>query len=94
MKLNVAAFAIAFGLWWGVGLFIATWWLIATGGAPSEPTIIEGFYPGYSFTLTGSLIGLVWGLACGTICGGILAVLYNYLADRIGQTEGLVGKMT
>jgi hypothetical protein len=27
MKLNIGAFAVAFGVWWG-GIFIATWWLI------------------------------------------------------------------
>ena len=87
MKLNIPAFAVAFGLWWGVGLFIATWWLMIVGYAPVEPTIIEGVYPGFGFTPVGSLIGLAWGLACGTICGGILALLYNVLADRIGQIE-------
>ena len=30
MKLNLGAFALAFGIWWGVGIFIATWWLIAS----------------------------------------------------------------
>jgi hypothetical protein len=28
MKLNTGAFALAFGVWWGGGIFIATWWLI------------------------------------------------------------------
>jgi hypothetical protein len=28
MKLNTGAFALTFGVWWGAGIFIATWWLI------------------------------------------------------------------
>ena len=32
MKLSTIAFALDFGLWWGGGVFIATWWLIAQGG--------------------------------------------------------------
>jgi hypothetical protein len=28
MKFNIGAFAVAFGVWWGGGIFIATWWLI------------------------------------------------------------------
>jgi len=86
MKLSVGAFAVAFGLWWGVGLFIATWWLIGTGGMTGEPTIIEHFYLGYSVTPLGSFIGLVWGLVCGAICGGILALLYNFFAGQFALT--------
>ncbi len=88
MKLNVGAFAAAFGIWWGVGLFIATWWLIGTGGMTGEPTIIEQFYPGFSFTPVGSFIGLAWGLVCGAICGGILALLYNFFAGLIAVPTG------
>ncbi len=86
MKLNVGAFAVAFGLWWGVGLFIATWWLIATGGVTGEPTIIEQFYLGYSFTPVGSFIGLAWGVVCGAVCGGILAGATAFSRDLLGST--------
>jgi hypothetical protein len=84
MKLNIGAFALAFGIWWGVGLFIATWWLIIAGMEPRAPLFIEHFYIGYSVTPLGSLLGLLWGFVCGTICGGILAWLYNALSERIG----------
>jgi len=95
MKLNAGAFAVAFGLWWGGGLFIATWWLIAIGGITGELTIIEQFYPGFSFTPVGSFIGLAWGLVCGAICGGILALLYNFFAGLSAVPAGQpVGKTT
>ena len=87
MKLNVIAFALAFGIWWGAGLFLATWWLIATGNAEVGITMIERLYPGYSVSVGGSVIGLIWGLFCGTVCGGILAWLYNMLAERVGKTD-------
>lgn len=83
MKLNIAAFALAFGIWWGVGVFIATWWLIAMGG--EAPMLLDHFYYGYSVTPLGSVVGLVWGFICGTICGGILAWLYNILSERVGS---------
>ena len=85
MKLNIGAFALAFGIWWGVGIFIATWWLIIAGMEPRAPLFIEHFYIGYSVTPLGSLLGLLWGFVCGTICGGILAWLYNALSERIGD---------
>jgi len=85
MKLNIAAFALAFGIWWSVGVFIVTWWLIATGGAePPTGMFLDRFYIGYSLTPAGSLIGFAWAFVCGTICGGILAWLYNILCARIG----------
>ena len=46
MKLNVRAFAIAFGVWWGVGIFLGTWWVIAMSGATGEPTFLARLYIG------------------------------------------------
>lgn len=95
MKFNVIAFALAFGLWWGGGVFVLTWWLIAVGEVADVPTIIERVYVGYSVTPLGSIVGLAWGFVCGAICGGILAWLYNFLAQRISfGAEQLVGKPT
>jgi hypothetical protein len=50
MKLNVVAFALAFGIWWGGGVFIATWWLIAQDGATTAPMSLDQFYYGYGLT--------------------------------------------
>ena len=95
MKLNVSAFALTFGIWWGVGMFLATWWLIGVGGVIDEPTMMERVYVGYHITPVGSLVGLAWGSVCGAICGGIFAWLYNFLAERIGAgAEHLVKKST
>ena len=95
MKFNVSAFALAFGIWWGVGMFVLTWWLIGVGGVTGEPTIMERVYFGYSITPLGSIVGLAWGFVCGVICGGILAWLYNFLATRISfGAVHLVGKPT
>jgi len=84
MKLNVSAFAVAFGIWWGIGVFIMTWWLIAAGNVTVTPMMLDQFYIGYRLTPVGSLIGLGYGLVCGGICGAILAWLYNFFAGRIG----------
>ncbi len=83
MKLNVRAFALACGLVWGLGLFVVTWWIIATGGAAGEPTLIGKIYLGYSLSPLGSVVGLAWGLVDGAIGGAIFAWLYNTLARRL-----------
>lgn len=87
MKLNVKAFAVAFGITWGVGLFILTWWLIAFEGATGEVTFIGRLYRGYNISPLGSLIGLGWGLVDGAIGGAIFAWLYNLIAGRGNKQE-------
>jgi hypothetical protein len=77
MKLNVKAFALAFGLMWGLGLFCLTWWIIAFDGATGETTIIGQVYRGFNISPTGSLIGLVWAFADGAVGGAIFSWLYN-----------------
>lgn len=83
MKLNVKAFAITFGLFWGFGLFFLTWWIILFKGATGEATFIGRFYFGYSVSAAGSIIGLLWALVDGFFGGLIFAWLYNFIVDRV-----------
>jgi len=85
MKLNVKAFALAFGLIWGFGLFFLTWWIMAFDGATKEVTFIGHIYRGYNISPSGSLIGLAWAFPDGSIGGAIFAWLYNVLATRKPQ---------
>lgn len=80
MKLDTKAFAVACGLIWGLGLFLATWWVIGFDGATGEITWIGRIYRGYRLTPLGSLIGLAWALPDGALFGALLAWLYNTLA--------------
>jgi hypothetical protein len=77
MQLNTKAFALAFGILWGLGIFFLTWWIIAFDGATGEPTLIAKLYRGYSISPLGSVIGLVWGFFDGLFGGAIFAWLYN-----------------
>ena len=83
MKLNVRAFALTFAVWWGVGIFLLTWWLIALYGSSNEPTWLGRIYVGYEITPLGSVIGLVWGTIDALIAGAIFAWLYNLIATRV-----------
>jgi len=84
MRLNLPAFAATCALLWGGGLFVLTWWVIAIQGVQNDPTVIGSVYLGYRLTPLGSVIGLVWGLVDGAIGGALFAVLYNWLAGRLG----------
>ena len=83
MKFNIKAFALTCGIFWGVGLFLLTWWVIAFDGATGEPTLIGKVYQGYTISPIGSVIGLVYGFFDALIGGAIFAWLYNKRAGCI-----------
>ncbi len=88
MNLNVKAFALSFAIWWGVGIFLLTWWIIAFGGPGTDPTFIGRVYIGYEVTPLGSAIGLAWGFVDGLIAGAIFAWLYNLIAAKLSPGAG------
>ena len=61
MKLNVKAFGLASGIFWGIGVFALAWWLIIFEGSSGDPTFIGRIYKGFSISPFGSVIGLIWG---------------------------------
>ncbi len=90
MRLNVLALGLAFGLIWGLGLFLLTWWVIVFEGfnaAAEHETIIALVYRGYSITAAGSVIGLILAFFDGLIGGVIFAWLYNLLAGRFTRSS-------
>ena len=85
MRLNVKAFALAVALFWGLALFLVTWWIMLFDGATGEITFLGQIYRGYNISPIGSIVGLVWGLVDGLIGGAIFAWLYNLLASRLAS---------
>jgi hypothetical protein len=80
MKLNIKSFALTCGIFWGLGLFTLTWWLIAFGGSAGEHTFIGKVYLGYTVSPIGSVIGLAYAFVDALIGGAIFAWLYNAMA--------------
>ncbi len=76
MRLNVKALALTAAIFWGLGLFLTTWWLIILGHGGTS-VIFDRIYPGYAVTPLGSVLGLVWGFVDGLVCAAIFAWLYN-----------------
>ena len=82
MKLNVKAFALTFGITWGILLFALTWWIIIFEGITHDVTLIGKLYRGYTISPIGSLIGLVWAFFDGLIVGGLFAWIYNGIVSK------------
>lgn len=87
MKLHVKAFALTSGIFWGIGIFSLTWWLIAFDGATGEATFIGRLYRGFTISPAGSIIGFVWAFTDGLIGGALFAWFYNLFSTRFSIRE-------
>ena len=78
-RLNARAWGIAFGLLLGTGLFLATNILVLRGGEEVGPHLglLGIYFPGYSVTLVGSLIGFVYAFVLGYGLGRLVGTIYN-----------------
>jgi hypothetical protein len=81
-KLDVGAFAIASALVTGLVLFALTVLLVVKGAPPGIPVgphlaQLSVFFPGYSVTPAGALIGAFYASLVGGAFGLVLAALWN-----------------
>jgi hypothetical protein len=67
----------------GFGLFAATLWLVIKGGpnVGQNLSLLSAYYPGYTVTWIGSLVGLAYGALTGAVLGWCVAWFYNVLAN-------------
>lgn len=81
MRLNGRAWGISMGLLLGGGLFIATNFLILKGGLNigRHLRLLSVFFPGYSVTFVGSVIGFIYAFVVGYALGRLVGVVYNRL---------------
>ena len=77
MKLSIKAMAIAGAIVGGLGLFLATWWIILMDGPHDGPVFLSKIYRWYSISPLGSFIGCLWGAVDGAAGGAGFAWIYN-----------------
>ncbi len=82
VKLNAKLLGIVFGMLLGIGMFLATNFLVLKGGenVGQHLSLLSQFFPGYSVTFLGSLVGFAYGFAVGLIAGSVLGAVYNKVA--------------
>ena len=83
-RMRAGIMAIVFGLVGGIVLFLATAWLLVRGGEDVGRTLglLHHYFPGYSVTWPGTLVGFVYGALVGAIAGWVMAWIYNRIASR------------
>lgn len=79
VRFSEQGWGLAFGAVSGLGLFVATVWLVVRGGANvGEHLGLLGVYlPGYSVSYLGSMIGFVYAFVIGYGAGRTIATVYN-----------------
>ena len=79
LRLNANILGVVLGIIVGLGIFVATNFLILKGGAVVGPhlALLGNFFPGYRVTFLGSIIGFGYGLLSGYLAGFIIATIYN-----------------
>ena len=85
LQANERGWGIAFGLLLGVSLFVATNVLILKASYPIGPHLglLRVYFPGYSVTFLGSLIGFVYAFVVGYLIGRSAVMIYNRVAVKM-----------
>jgi hypothetical protein len=81
LQANEQGWGIAAGLVFGVGLLIATNLLVLKGGERVgwHLGMLRVYFPGYSVTFLGSLVGFVYAFVIGYGIGRTVVTIYNRL---------------
>jgi hypothetical protein len=92
LRLNAKVQGFVTGIVTGLGIFVATNWLVLKGGEVVGPhlSLLRHFFIGYRVTFIGSLIGFAYGFVAGFGVGYFVARMYNWiggLRESKGQTE-------
>ena len=84
-QMNEQGWGVATGLLLGIGLFVATNFLVLKGGEQVGPHLglLRWYFPGYSVTFIGSLVGGVYAFVLGYGIGRTIAVIYNRLTKNV-----------
>jgi hypothetical protein len=79
LSLNGNILGIVLGIISALGIFCATNWLVAKGGAVVGPhlSLLGQFFIGYSVTFSGSLIGVLYCFIIGYLSGRLIGWIYN-----------------
>ena len=73
------AFGMATGIVAGIVVFIATVFAVLRGGAPNELALLANYFPGYSVSWAGAVLGGACGAFSFFVAGWCCALLRNFV---------------
>ncbi|HWP48946.1 MAG TPA: hypothetical protein VNM22_17455 [Candidatus Limnocylindrales bacterium] len=79
VKIQAGVLAFVCAMIGGIGLFVMTAWLLIKGGprVGQHLQLLGQYFPGYSVTWKGSLIGFFYGAILGGVVGWTIGKIYN-----------------
>jgi hypothetical protein len=79
VKIQAGVLAFVCAMIGGIGLFVMTAWLLIKGGprVGQHLQLLGQYFPGYSVTWKGSLIGFFYGAIVGGVVGWTIGKIYN-----------------
>lgn len=79
VRIRTYALALVCALMGGVGLFVATAWLVIKDGvqAGTHLQLLSNYFIGYSVTWWGSIVGMFYGALIGGVVGWAVGTIYN-----------------
>ncbi len=82
VRLNAKLLGLVVGLLLGIGLFLATIFLVLKGGPDpgAHLGLLAQFFPGYRVSYLGSFIGFAYAFFVGFLVGLALGAVYNKVA--------------
>lgn len=82
LRLNAVLTGVVLGLLCGICLFLATIWLVIKGGPHPgiHLALLSQYFPGYSVTVLGGVIGFLYAFLAGFATGALLGFIYNKIA--------------
>ena|SRR5215203_1739442 len=90
LRLNANILGVVLGLIAALAIFIATNFLILKGGEVVGPhlSLLRNFFPFYSVTFLGSIVGFGYGLVSGYLAGFLIAFIYNLVVKlKVGNAN-------
>ena len=80
IRLNGVILGLVSGLMFGLGIFVATNWLVLKGGSDvgAHLQLLSQYFFGYSVSFVGSFIGMIYGFVT-WLCSGLVYSLYLQL---------------
>ncbi|HET6647913.1 MAG TPA: hypothetical protein VFH01_11350 [Pyrinomonadaceae bacterium] len=83
LRLNAIMQGVVTGIVAGLGIFIATNWLVLKGGDVVGPHLglLGHFFIGYKVSFVGSFIGFAYAFVTGFLIGYFIARIYNRIVD-------------
>ena len=83
-RVSEQGWGLALGLLGALGLFAATVVLVVKGGPNPGPHLglLGIYFPGYSVTWSGALVGFAYAFVIGYAAGRAIAAIYNRLVPK------------